>query len=198
MAYLGQVEPPVRLGTKRDAEGDANQQADLFNEDESDWVVVDTRRICVEHCVDFGGPWLSLELMRRLRLTGLLEKVTRVGGEDIGWFSMASVLILSRLCRPSSELYIAEHLYRRTTIGDLMGVPADKVNADRLYRALDKLLPYKEALEAHLKNRLGELFDLEYDLLLYDEHVLRGTGQRQSESPTGPARGRTRDTAYAA
>ena len=38
----------------------------------------------------------------------------------------------------------------------------------RLYRALDELLPHKEELEVFLKNRLGELFDLEYDLLLYD------------------------------
>jgi transposase len=37
-----------------------------------------------------------------------------------------------------------------------------------LYRALDALLPHKEELEKHLKNRLGELFGLKYDLLLYD------------------------------
>jgi transposase len=33
---------------------------------------------------------------------------------------------------------------------------------------LDQLLPHQEALETHLKNRLGDLFALEYDLLLYD------------------------------
>jgi transposase len=53
-------------------------------------------------------------------------------------------------------------------MADLLGVPAERVNDDRLYRALDQLLPHKEQLEIHLKNRLGELFDLEYDLLLYD------------------------------
>ncbi len=47
-------------------------------------------------------------------------------------------------------------------------VEVDKANQQRLYRALDKLLPHKEALETHLKNRLGSLFDLKYDLLLYD------------------------------
>ena len=39
---------------------------------------------------------------------------------------------------------------------------------DRLYRALDRLLPHKQALETHLKERLGTLFDLDYELLLYD------------------------------
>jgi len=42
------------------------------------------------------------------------------------------------------------------------------VNDDRVYRALDELLPLKEQLEQHLKARLGELFKLDYDLLLYD------------------------------
>ena len=47
-------------------------------------------------------------------------------------------------------------------------MPAEQVNDDRLYRALDRLLPHKAALEQHLRARLGELFALDYDLLLYD------------------------------
>ena len=39
---------------------------------------------------------------------------------------------------------------------------------DRLYRGLDQRLPHKTAVEIHLENRLGELFDLEYDLVLHD------------------------------
>ena len=53
-------------------------------------------------------------------------------------------------------------------LGDVLNIPATKVNDDRLYRALDQLLPHKEALEQHLKERLGTLFGLDYDLLLYD------------------------------
>ena len=81
---------------------------------------------------------------------------------------MALLLVLSRLCHPSSELHIAEHFYRQTALADLLGIAAEKVNEGHLYRALDKLLPQKAALEVHPKERLGELFDLEYDLLLYD------------------------------
>jgi len=47
-------------------------------------------------------------------------------------------------------------------------VAAEKVNDDRLYRALDRLLPLKGELERHIRSRYGELFDLPYDLLLYD------------------------------
>ena len=81
---------------------------------------------------------------------------------------MAAVLVVARLCEPSSELHIAEHWYRHTALEDLLGLPASQVNDDRLYRALDRLLPHKDALEQHLRARLGELFALDYDLLLYD------------------------------
>ena len=81
---------------------------------------------------------------------------------------MAAVLVIARLCEPSSELHIAEDWFRRTALGDLLGIADEKVNDDRLYRAHDQMLALKEALEQHLKGRLGTLFGLEYDLLLYD------------------------------
>ena len=58
--------------------------------------------------------------------------------------------------------------FERTALSDLLEMPRDKINEDRSHRALDQLLPYKEALEQHLKERKGVLFRLEYDLYLYD------------------------------
>jgi hypothetical protein len=37
-------------------------------------------------------------------------------------------LVLGRLCEPSSELHLAEHFYEASALGELLGVPADKVN----------------------------------------------------------------------
>jgi len=81
---------------------------------------------------------------------------------------MAAVLVIARLCEPSSELHLAEDWFRRTALGDLLDIPEAKLNDDRLYRALDQLLPHKERLETQVKERLGTLFGLDYDLLLYD------------------------------
>jgi len=103
-----------------------------------------------------------------LKLDEFLREQLPTGKEDIPWAVMAQVLVLSRLCHPSSELNIAEHYFEQTAMADLLGVPAEKVNDDRLYRALDQLLPHKPALESHLKQRLGSLFGLDYDLFLYD------------------------------
>src|SRR4030067_645436 len=107
-------------------------------------------------------------MLHKLDLISFLERAIPHGREDIEWSIMSLALVLSRLSEPSSELRIVEHLYERSPLADLLGIPADKINDDRLYRTLDSLLPHKKALEKHLKERMGELFDLEYDLLLYD------------------------------
>lgn len=156
-----------------------------------EWVEVDTANVRVENELAFGGPWLAMELMRTLHLDKLFESVMPRGGEDIPWAKMASVLAICRLCKPSSELFIAEHYYRSTAMPELLGIPVDKINEQRLYRSLDKLLPHKEALETHLKNRLGSLFDLEYDLLLYD--VTSTYFEGQCESNPMAQRGYSRD-----
>jgi transposase len=169
VAYLGEMDEAGRLGVRRQAEyGDATWQGRLFDRAEPEWVEVDLKRIVVERSRAFGGPWLGLELCRRLGLVEFLERAIASGREEISWPVMALVLVLGRLCEPSSELHLAEHFYEASALAELLGVPAEKVNEDRLYRALDQLLPHKEALEKHLKERLGELFDLDYDLLLYD------------------------------
>jgi transposase len=174
VAYLGQLKETERRGVKQAAEGKkktAYGQLRLFDEEakpEPEWVEVDTANVRVENEVDFGGPWLAWHLVRTLQLDKLFQRVMPRGGEEIPWAKMAAVLAICRLCNPSSELHIAEHYYRSTTMPELLGIPVEKVNEQRLYRALDQLLPYKDSLEKHLKNRLGDLFGLEYDLLLYD------------------------------
>lgn len=158
-----------RLGMLQTATAQGlHHQRRLFDDVAPRWVEVDTSRIRVERCVDFGGPWLAMKLLKHLGLESLLNKLFPAGREEIEWSLMAIVLVICRLCNPSSELNIAEHLYGHTALVDLLGVAEDKINDDRLYRALDKLLVHKEALEVHLKERLGRLFHLEYDILFYD------------------------------
>jgi transposase len=186
VAYLGQLDDTERRGVKRAAEGENKppfKQLRLFDSNakpEPDWVEVDAANVRVENQLDFGGPWLAMELLHVLQLDTLFESLMPRGAEDIPWAAMASVLAICRLCNPSSELFIAEHYYQSTAMPELLGIPADKVNQQRLYRALDKLLPHKEALEKHLKERLGSLFDLEYDLLLYDVTSTYFEGQCQA------------------
>ena len=168
VAWLGGMDEQGRLGVKRCAEKRTGYQTDLFRSTEPEWVEVDVKRVRVERSRKFGGPWLGKELLRRLALDEFLEQTLPNGREEIPWSATAMILLLARLCEPSSELHLAEHVYQASALSDLLGIPDEKVNEDRLYRALDTLLPHKKALEKHLKERLGELFELDYDLLLYD------------------------------
>ena len=125
-------------------------------------------QIRLERVRRFGDVWLAWRLWRALELDRFCAEQLAEGREQVSWPAIAAILVIARLCEPASELHIAEDWYRRTALDDLLGVPAERVNDDRLYRALDHLLPHKEALETHLKERLGALFELDYELLLYD------------------------------
>lgn len=72
-----------------------------------------------------------------------------------------------------------------------MGVPAEKVNEDRWYRALDRLRPHKGEWERHLEARLGELFPLDDDLRLYDVTSTDFEGEAANNPPA--QRGYSRD-----
>jgi hypothetical protein len=48
---------------------------------------------------------------------------------------MAAVLVMARLCEPSSELYIAEDWYRRTALADLLQLGDEEVNKDGIVRS---------------------------------------------------------------
>jgi len=163
------------LGVQQAAEGAAaasENQLTLFDEESEEteprWVEVNTSAVRVENCRQFGGPWLAMELIRRLKLDEFLTRVMPQGREQVPWSLSSLVLVIGRLLDPSSELHTAEQWYPKTALPELLGVPVHRVDDNRLYRTLDELLPHKAALEVHLKERLGELFGIEYDLLLYD------------------------------
>jgi transposase len=188
VAWLGKLDEAGRLGVKQAAEDarrslpstatDHNaqplntQRRFEFDDDiaaaEPRWVEVNAGGVRVENLRQFGGPWLALHLIRTLQLDTFLDKAIPDGRENVPWDVSSLILIIARLLEPSSELFIAEQWYPKTSLPDLLGVAEGRVDDNRLYRALDQLLPHKEALEVHLKTRLGELFQLEYDLLLYD------------------------------
>jgi transposase len=131
-------------------------------------VLVKLSGVRLERLRDFGDVWLALWLWRLLGLDKLLTDVMEDGREEVPWHIVAAILVLARFCEPSSELFIETTWYRRTALEDLLGVAAEKVHTDRLYAGLDQLLPHKHSIEKHLKERLGNLFDLDYELLLYD------------------------------
>ena len=172
VAMLGELDSKGRAKAKALAEhlgARRPRQRGLFEEEKpSAPVAVQLDRIRLERSLHFGGVWLAWTLWQALRFDDLCRRLMPPGREEVPWAEMAAILVIARLCDPSSELHIAEDWYRTTALEDLLGVTAEKVNDDRLYRALDVLLPFKVDFEKHIRARLGELFGVTYDLLLYD------------------------------
>jgi len=172
VAHLGELDAAGRakaqaLARRMTGRGD---QRDLFEEAPPVPKSVEVRldQLRVERDRSFGAVWLGWVLWQALGLDAVCSELLPPGRQGTPWANLVAVLVIARLCEPSSELHIAEDWFRRTALEDILGIPDSKLSDEQLYRALDKLLPHKEALEEHLQHRLGELFAVEYDLLLYD------------------------------
>jgi transposase len=178
VAYLGELKRSEQSGWAqlgRKLSGKCRPQRSLFDPppyddpaEEEEPMLVRLKGVALERLRDFGDVWLARGLWRLLELDDLLAGLMPWGREEAPWSTVAAILTIARFCQPQSERHIEDMWYRQTALEDLLGVPIEKIHTDRLYAGLDVLLPCKEAIEKHLRQRLGDLFDLEYDLLLYD------------------------------
>jgi transposase len=196
VSYLGELKGTeqdrwARLA--REGAGGATQPG-LFESETPEYVSVDLKKIRVERAREFGRPWIGQLLWNLLGLRTFFDEILPEGREEIRWGVIAEILTLGRFCAPGSELSIEERWYPKSALEDLVGVAAEKINTDRLYRALDEILPHKKALEQHLKSRLGTLFDLKFEVLLYD--VTSTFFEGKAEDNPQAQRGHSRDQRY--
>ena len=172
--------------------GEPHSAPDLFEQEEESpsWATVDINGVSVERLRSFGDVYLGLRLWNKLGFADFCREHILSGREEVPWSVMAAILVLARFCAPSSELQIAEFWYGKTALDDMLGVAADKINDDRLYRALDALLPYKDALCFHLQKRYGELFGSTFDFLFYDitSTYFEGTAKGNAQAKRGYSR----------
>jgi len=116
----------------------------------------------------FGDVWLGWWLWRHLKLDEIVDRHLPTGRHTVRPADVVAIEVINRLCAPSSEFALAERWYASTGLEDLLGVADGEVTKDRLYGTLDLLRGAKEAIEDDLQERLGTLFQLKYDVLLYD------------------------------
>jgi transposase len=179
VAYLGELNHGDQMRWQRtvsiyNRQGDC-QQLRLFPDDDQlpapddpDVVRIRLRSVGWTNPRRFGDVWLGLWLWKFLQLDEIVDRHVPQGKETIRPADIVAIEVINRLCGPCSEFALAEHWYASTALDDLLGVPDSAVTKDRLYRTLDRLLRAQEPIENDLKDRLGTLFQLDYDLLLYD------------------------------
>lgn len=169
------------------------RQQDLFSPpppEPPDWATIDLSRVRVERMRRFGDVYLALALWRRLRLDDFFARNMDPGREEIPWPTMAALHAIARLCEPSSDTAIAESFFGNTALDDLLGLPSEKVYDNRLYRALDAMLPLRERLFSHLRDVYGELFGATFDVLLYDitSTYFEGQAKKNEKAKRGYSR----------
>ena len=137
-------------------------------ENDPDVARVLVKKVRLERTRQLGPCYLGWELWRRLKLDEFFQGVMDTDGADVAWSRVAAILGINRLCAPGSELALEQQWYPGTSLGDILHIEEGKINDTRLYRCLDRILPQKTKLEQHLKQRYGELFSAEFDVMLYD------------------------------
>lgn len=116
----------------------------------------------------FGACWLALELWSMLGLDEFWQSRLPQSRKGTRWANVLAALVAYRLIDPGSEWRMHRQWYHSSALGDLLGEDFALAHKDKLYRCLDLLEPHREALFVHLRQRWGELFEAQCDVLLYD------------------------------
>jgi len=131
-------------------------------------VQVRWREYELRHPRQYGACWLATELWRQLGLDTFWTEKLGWTREGTDWARTLLVSVAYRLIAPGSEWRCWRLWYERSALGDLLGPDFHLGNKDQLYAVLDRLLPHRDALFAHLRARWQDLFGVKYEVLLYD------------------------------
>ncbi len=137
-----------------------------------------------------GNYWLGCELWRQLGLSEFWEEQLGRGREEVPWAKVLELLVVSRLVAPGSEFRLHRQGFDQSALGDLLGTGFAVAEKDRLYRCLDRLGEHKTALFDHLRQRWQDLFQVRFDVLLYDltSTYIEGEGEEIPQAKYGYSR----------
>ncbi len=160
-----------------------------------EWAQVNLSGIQVERVRQFGKVYVALALWRRLGLHTFFGDRIEAGREQVDWSVVACLLSIGRFCDQGSELALSERWYAETALDDLLGVDPAAVYDNRLYRGLDQMLPLREELFGHLRERYQTLFGTHFEFLLYDvtSTYFEGQCDRNPQAQRGYSRDQRSD-----
>jgi transposase len=178
--YLGEINSSQELAWRRSIEvlDEATQGARtlaLFPEDRCEGVIPDESivrlklaQLRLERPRQWGACWLTLKLWRQLGLDEFWSERLVASRKGTCFDQVLFVLVAYRLLSPGSEWRLHRHWYEHSALGDLLGADSALADIHTLYACHDRLLEHKEALFDHLVGRWRDLFNVSFDVLLYD------------------------------
>src|SRR5213083_2810619 len=116
----------------------------------------------------FGNCWLACELWRELGLDQFWQERFAKGRESIRWEKVLQLLVVNRLIAPGSEFHLHRHWFLSSAMDELLNTDFAIADKDRLYRCMDRILEHKQDLFAFLKKKWADLFEADFEVLLYD------------------------------
>jgi hypothetical protein len=199
--YLGEINDSQQAAWRKTLEVFDEQRQDyttlsLFPEDRLipaeavDSVQVKLSEMKLRRARPYGNCWLGCELWRQLELDRFWEQKLERGRKQVSWAQVLELLVVNRLIDPGSEFRLHRQWFDQSAMDVLLGVDFAVAEKDRLYRCLDRILPHKADLFVHLQQRWKSLFDVSFDVLLYDltSTYVEGEAEQNPKAKRGYSR----------
>jgi transposase len=177
--YLGEINDQQQADWRKrlqvfDEERGSYTSVSLFPDDrelpanELDSVAVKLSELELRRPRHYGDCWLACEMWHALGLEQFWQERLSSGREAVSWEKVLRLLTVNRWLDPGSEFRVHRQWYADSAMDELLGTDAAVADKDRLYRCLDRILPYKQELFVWLKQKWADLFGAEFEVLLYD------------------------------
>jgi transposase len=180
LLYLGEINDSQEVAWRKSIavfeEGaPAPRTLSLFPEDRCEGVLPDAaivrlklNELQLRRPRQWGGCWLALNLWRELALDQFWAARLGPSRKGTRWHQVLLLLVAYRLLAPGSEWRLHRQWFERSAMADLLGEDVGVAEIHKLYRCHDRLLAHKQALFDHLVGRWRDLFNVSFDVLLYD------------------------------
>jgi len=116
----------------------------------------------------FGACWLGCELWHQLGLDEFWQQRLPEARETVSWEKVLQLEVVNCLLDPGSEFRLHRQWFVDSAMDELLETDFAVAGKDRLYRCLDRVLPHKQELFVWLKQKWADLFDSDFEVLLYD------------------------------
>jgi hypothetical protein len=136
--------------------------------DDEDVVQIRLKDLELHRPRQWGACWLACHLYEQVGLGAFWAKRLEPSRKGTRWDLITQSLSCYRLIDPGSEWRLHRHWYDKSAMADLLGAGFELVEIHKLYECLDLLLEHKRALFDHLTQRWKDLFNAQFDVLLYD------------------------------
>jgi transposase len=135
---------------------------------DADIVRIRLSQLSLHHPRQWGGCWLACQLWEQLGLDQFWAQRLPPSRKGTRWDWVLQVLVVYRLLDPGSEWRLYRHWFEHSAMADLLGADLELAEIHKLYECHERLLEQKRELFTHLTGRWKDLFNAQFEVLLYD------------------------------